>query len=368
MSLFIVVSSSHAGPEIQAKQAILYDMTTNTVLFEKDADELVPPSSMTKIMTAYIIFDELKAGRLTLSDTFLVSEQAWRTGGSKMFVKVGDRVSIEDLLRGTIVQSGNDATVALAEGFAGSEGAFAEEMTRRAHELGATTATFKNASGLPAEGHVCSVRDLLKIAEATIKNFPDFYPYYKETKFTYSDIEQMNRNPLLYSMPEADGLKTGFTDAGGYGLVASAIQGNRRLVMVINGSPSMKQRALDAESLMRWGLTSFMSPKIYDAMAVAAEADVWMGDTVRVPLVVRDNLYVTIPRAQMRDLKVALVYNNPIQAPIKLGQELGYVEITLPDREPQRVPLLAGQEVARAGFFSRIGGALKYLFFGRSSS
>lgn len=362
-----MAASASATPEIQAKQAILYDMTTGVVLYEKNPDELVPPSSMTKIMTVYLIFDELKSGRLNLSDTFLISEQAWRTGGSKMFVKVGDRVSIDDLLRGTIVQSGNDATVALAEGFAGSEGAYAEEMTRRAHELGAVSATFKNASGLPAEGHVCSVRDLLKIAEATIRNFPDFYAYYKQTKFTYAGIEQMNRNPLLYSMPEADGLKTGFTDAGGYGLVASAVQGNRRLIMVINGSPSMKQRAQDAESLMRWGLSYFTSIKIYDPLAIATEADVWMGSEARVPLVVKDAVYVTMPRAQVRDLKVALVYTNPIQAPVKLGQPVGHVEISVPGREPQRIPLLAGKEVPRAGFFKRMMGAFRYLLFGRSA-
>ena len=253
----VLASQPARAYETSAGQAILVDANTGTVLFEKNADEITFPSSMTKLMTIYLVFAHLADGSLHLDDELPVSEKAWRMQGSKMFVEVGTSVRVEDLLRGVVVQSGNDATVVLAEGLAGSEEAFAVEMTEMAQELGMTNSVFRNASGWPDPDHVSSARDLAILAQRTIEDFPQYYHYYAEEVFVWHDIEQHNRNPLLYNTPGADGLKTGHTEAAGYGLTASAERDGRRLILVVNGLASTQERASEGQRLIEYGFREF---------------------------------------------------------------------------------------------------------------
>ncbi|MFP6730486.1 MAG: D-alanyl-D-alanine carboxypeptidase family protein, partial [Alphaproteobacteria bacterium] len=276
--------------ETTAKQAILIDNVTGKVLFEKDADELMEPSSMSKIMTIYMIFDRLADGSLKLEDTLPVSEKAWRKGGSKMFVKLGSRVTIEDLLRGIVIQSGNDATIVVAEGLAGDEQTFAAEMTEQAHEMGMVSSNFTNASGWPDEAHRVTARDLALLAKRTIENFPQYYGYYSELEFTYNEIRQGNRNPLLYKKIGADGLKTGHTTRAGYGLTGSAIRDGRRLILALNGMTSAKARSREAERMIEYGFREFTNYALFEAGATVGEADVWLGDAATLPLVIEEAL------------------------------------------------------------------------------
>tara|TARA_A100000171_G_C2120296_1_gene140394 strand:+ start:383 stop:1513 length:1131 start_codon:yes stop_codon:yes gene_type:complete len=362
---FLDLSHGHAI-DLNSKQAFLIDLTTNTVLFEKEAETPVPPSSMSKLMTAYLVFKELKAGRLMMKDHFLVSKKAWKKGGSRMFLNVNSRVSVADLLRGLIVQSGNDAAITLAEGIMGDESAFAEQMTRQAREMGANTSTFKNATGWPDDGHLSTMKDLAIIAQRTIQNFPEYYSLYGETEFTYNKIRQKNRNPLLYANIGADGLKTGHTDVAGHGVVASALQGGRRLILAINGAKTKAARSEDAKKLMAWGFTYFASPKLFNAYNTLEHADVWLGKETNVPMVIDEDVYITVPRYQLKDVSVELVYNNPIQAPVKAGQVIGKVVIAIPGRDLIEKPLTAGRDVERAGFLTRIKAAFSYLLWGHN--
>lgn len=355
------------APEVSAKQVYLFDLNTRTVLWEKDAHIPVPPSSMTKMMTVYMAFDYLKKGRARMDDLVTISKKAWQMEGSRMFVNVGAQVPVKDLLYGIIVQSGNDASVALAEHLAGTEVAFAEMMTAKARELGATNTTFLNVSGLPDDNHRSTMADLAVIAEKTINDFPDLYPIYKETSFTHNDITQPNRNPLLGTFGGCDGLKTGSTDAGGYGVTASAVQNGRRLILVINGCTSMKDRAKDSEALMTWGFKSFASPILARKGQVLEEAPVWLGSAGSVPVEVGEKIAVTVPRTQLYNIKVDVAYDAPIPAPIQKGQKVGSLVVTIPGRAPQAYPLVAGADVGRANVFSRIGSAFNYLVFGNNS-
>ena len=351
---------------LESSQAILIDTTTDQVLFDKGADAQMLPSSMTKILTMYLVFEELKSGRLKMDDTFIVSEKAWRKQGSKMFVKVGDRVRVEDLIRGVIVQSGNDASIVLAEGIAGSEEVFATQMTHKARELGALNSNFVNATGWPDENHYSTPHDLALIAKRTIEHFPQYYPFYKEMVFTFNNIRQMNRNPLLYTMPECDGLKTGSTDEGGYGVVASAIQDGRRLIMVINGAKSKKERAKDSETLMRWGFSYYVSPLLFKASDVVEKADVWLGDKPLVEMVVEKDVYITAPRHESKNLKIEVKYQSPIPAPIKAGQRVGTLIIKGLNAKDKEIPLVAAYQVEKASFIKRIKAAVHYLLFGHN--
>lgn len=351
---------------LHSKQAYLIDLTTGTVLFDKNADEPVPPSSMSKLMTAYMVFKELKAGRLMMTDRFLVSKKAWKRGGSSMFLNVNTRATVSDLLRGLIVQSGNDAAITLAEGLVGDEAAFAEQMTRTARDMGAVHTVFKNATGWPDEGHISTMKDLVLIARRSIEDFPEYYSLYGETEFTYNKIRQMNRNPLLYANIGSDGLKTGHTDIGGHGVVASALQGGRRLVLAINGAKTKAHRAEDAKTLMAWGFTYFASPKLFNAYNALEEADVWLGKETSVPMIIDEDIYITIPRHQLKDVSAEVVYNNPIQAPIKAGQPIGKLVITIPGQDAIEKVLTAGRDVERAGFFARIKAAFSYLLYGHN--
>lgn len=350
--------------ETSAREAVMIDVTTGAVLLAKNADQRTPPSSMSKLMTVYMVFDKLKRGDLRMSDELPVSPKAWRMQGSKMFVMVNSQVKVEDLLRGVIIQSGNDATVVLAEGLAGTEEAFAEQMTRKAKELGMTGSQFKNASGWPEDGHYMTVRDIATLGQHIIKDFPEYYPIYREKEFTYNKIKQGNRNPLLYDQTGADGLKTGHTEAAGYGLAASVERNGRRLILVVNGLGSMQNRADETRRLMEWGFREFENYKPFRAGETVAEADVWLGSQKTVPLIVDQDVVATLPRRARDNAKITLKYNGPLAAPIARGATVGKITIESPDAETIEVPVKAAASVERLGFMGRMSAALSYLLWG----
>ena len=360
--------SSATARDTPARQAILIDVATGTVLFSKNADERMPPASMSKLMTAYMVFERLADGRLSLDDEFPVSERAWRKGGSKMFVEVGKRVRVEDLLRGIIVQSGNDACIVVAEGLSGSEQAFAEEMTKKADEIGLTDSNFRNASGWPDPDHYMSARDLARLATRLVQDFPQFYPIYSEKEFTFAGIKQGNRNPLLYKNMGADGLKTGPTEESGYGLTASAVRDGRRLVLVVNGLESVTQRARESERLLQWGFREFKNYPLFKAGETVAEADVWLGKTGSVPLLLETPLTLTLSRKDRQEMNVTVNYDGPIPAPIAKGAQVATLRIAAPGLEaPVERPLIAGADIDQLGFVGRIGAALQHLLLGAAA-
>lgn len=375
LALLFASVASAAPPSFQttAKQAILIDFDTGSVLFAKNADTPMFPASMTKIMTSIMVFDELRAGRLQLDSTFRVSENAWRKGGSKMFVRVKDDIKVEDLLRGIIVQSGNDASIVVAEGLAGSEEAFGAQMTERARKIGLQNTIFRNATGWPDPDHVTSASDLAKLAVFLIREYPDFYSYYSEKEFTYGKsldgkpITQGNRNPLLYKGVGADGLKTGHTEASGFGLTASAIRGDRRLVMVINGLNSVRARSSESERLINWGFQVFDNYPLFQAGETVESAKVWLGDAGTVPLIIEDELTITIPKSARRNMKVKVFYESPIPAPFDAGMNIARLEVTAPDIDPIIRPLKTSQSVGQLAFFGRITSAINFIIFGASS-
>ncbi|MFN3233415.1 MAG: D-alanyl-D-alanine carboxypeptidase family protein [Alphaproteobacteria bacterium] len=359
--------------EVQAKQALMLDHTTGTVLYELNPDQQMSPSSMTKLMTAYVVFDALKEGTLKLDDELPVSERAWRMGGSQMFLEVGERVSVENLLRGMIVQSGNDACVTLAEGLAGTEEFFAEQMTAKARELGMKDSVFLNSHGLHEDGHYSTARDLARLGGAIIQDHPEFYGYYSEESFAYGKdlttgepIVQGNRNPILGVVRGADGLKTGYTTEGGYGLTASAKRDATRLILVVNGLPSTRTRAREAERFLAWGFRNFETYELVKAGQVVDQAPVWLGLDAKVPLVVADDVVVTLSRKGRQGLTAKLNYLAPIPATIEKGTRLGSIVFDAPDLQPVEVPVLAGAAVEKVGTFGKINSAIEYLLYGSS--
>lgn len=367
--------SAHAEPiETSARQAILMDYKTGTILLEKNADELMAPSSMSKLMTAYMVFEKLKEGSWKLSDQLPVSETVWKkhvkSGGSLMFLPVNSTASVDDLIHGVIIQSGNDACSVLAEAYAGNEESFAEAATDRARKMGMTNTTLRNASGLPDAEHLTTVRDLSILARRLISDFPEYFPIYSQREFVFNGIKQGNRNPLLYSVSGADGLKTGHTEAGGYGLVGTVKRGDRRIIMVINGIRAetgfkgMKARAEESGRLIEWAFREFENYALFKAGDVVTDADVWLGDAATVPLVAGDKLEATMPRKSRRDMKVTAVYSDPIAAPIKKGQPVGKLVITAPGVNTVEMPLLAGADVQKLGFMGRMSAALKHILWG----
>jgi D-alanyl-D-alanine carboxypeptidase (penicillin-binding protein 5/6) len=355
-----------AALETKAREALLIDLETGTVLLERDADKPMPPASMSKIMTVFMVFERLHDGRLTLDSELPVSEKAWKMGGSKMFVKVGNKVRVEDLLRGVIVQSGNDACIVLAEGIAGTEEAFAEAMTQRAKEIGLTNSHFANATGWPNPNHWMTAHDLVTLARHLIVDFPEYYKYFAETEFVWNDIRQSNRNPLLFKNIGADGLKTGHTEEAGYGLTASATQGDRRLVLVLNGLSSERERSEESARIMAWAFREFENYALVKEGETVDEAKVWLGQEATVPLVAPKDLTVTLSRASRSGMQVKVVYDAPVSAPIMAGQEIAKLVVTAPDTAPVEIPLQAGADVDRLGVFGRLTAALKYLIFGAS--
>jgi D-alanyl-D-alanine carboxypeptidase (penicillin-binding protein 5/6) len=362
------------GPiDTQARTAMIVEADTGAVLLDKRGDQRIPPASMSKVMTAYLVFDYLKQGRAKLEDELPVSERAWRTGGSKMFVPLGKRVKIDDLLRGMIVQSGNDACVVLAEGLAGSEAAFVEQMNQKAREIGLTDSHFANVDGLPSPEHWVTARDLTTLALRTIKDFPEYYHYYKEKDYKFNtiglnytsvNINQGNRNPLLYKDLGADGLKTGHTEEAGYSLLASVKRGGRRIVVVLGGLPSMKARAQESERLVEWAFREYNNYRLFSAGAKVDDADVWLGVQSKVPLTIARDLVVTLPRKSRKDMKVTVVYDQPVPAPIGKGQPLGKIVVSAPNVAPVETPLQAAAEIDRLGAFGRMTMVAGHLVWG----
>lgn len=351
--------------ETQARQAFIVDMKTGTVLLEKNADEVMPPSSMSKMMTVHMLFEKLQKGEVKLTDEFPVSEKAWRIQGSKMFVPLGSRVKVEDLIRGIVIQSGNDACIVVAEALAGSEEAFAEQMTKKGRELGLTKTVFKNSSGWPHPEHVTTARELAIVARHTIEQFPEYYKYYAELNYTFNGIRQGNRNPLLYKPLGADGLKTGHTEAAGYGLTASVKRGERRIIMVVNGLPSMKARASETETLIDWAFREWENYSLFKNGETVQQAGVWLGDAKNVALQAGQDLEVTLPRRARHGMKVTAVFQEPIPAPIQKGQTVGKLVVAAPGVQTRELPLIAGNSVGQLGPAGRIGAAVSYLLFGQ---
>lgn len=366
LSIAMLLPFAASALETSAKQAVLLDFDTGVALFSKNADDSMPPASMTKMMTVYLLFERLKEGRLALDDELLVSRKAWRKGGSKMFVEAGKRVRVEDLIRGIVVQSGNDATIVVAEGLAGSEEAFAREMTVKARDLGMSNTTFRNASGWPDPEHRTSARDLAILAEATIRNFPEMYRYYAEREFSYSRITQRNRNPLLGRFRGADGLKTGHTEAAGYGLTASATKNGRRLVLVLNGLPSERARKVESQRILDWGFREFGNYRLFETNEEIASAGVWLGDASHVPLLAKQGVLMTMEKKYRKSLKIKIRHEAPVPAPIVKGARLGEIVVEVADRSPIKIPLVAGESVERLGPSGRLSAALGYLLWGAS--
>ena len=336
-----------APPAIAARAHILVDFNSGAVLSENAADVPMDPASITKLMTAYAVFSELRKGAMALEDMVTVSERAWRTGGSRMFIEVGTRVSVADLIRGMIIQSGNDASVALAEHTAGSEAAFAELMTEYARRLGMRNTSFRNATGLPAEGHYSSARDIALLAAAIIREFPEFYSLYSEREFTYNAITQRNRNRMLWRDPSVDGIKTGMTDAAGYCLVSSALRDDMRLISVLLGTASDKVRADATQALLNWGFRFYESHRVYAAGQPVTSARVWKGEIEEVPLGLKEDLWLTLPRGRYELLDASLELQAPLLAPLDSEEAVGRMRLRLEGEllaEPALYPLASVAE------------------------
>lgn len=355
-ALFVTLTLGRGAEalETKARSAMLIDAESGAVLFAKNPDAKLPPASMSKLMTAFVVFERLSQGLLSLDDELPVSEKAWRMGGSKMFVEVGNRVSIQDLLRGVIVQSGNDAAIVLAEGLAGSEAAFVREMNAMAQDLGLTGSTFANVTGWPDPDHRMTARDLAVLARMVIQRYPEYYKIYSETEFTWNDITQGNRNPLLFRNIGADGLKTGHTREAGYCLAASSVQEGRRLILVVMGLESKRERAEEAERLLAWGFREFARYRLFQAGEQLDEADVWMGEEPSVPLVAPTEISVNLLRAARNEMTVKLIYQSPIPAPIEAGQEVAVLSVQAPGTPPVDFPIIAGRSVPEAGVIGRM--------------
>lgn len=352
------------GPvAIDARWACIVDFNTGATLLEKNADEQMTPSSLTKLMTLYITFQRLAEGRLKLTDQLLVSKTAWRFGGSKMFVRVGETVSVEDLLKGIIVDSGNDACIVLAEAISGSQEQFAQLMNDTAKKLGMTHSHFMNPMGWPVPDHYMSARDIATLAADLIRRFPQYYHYFGDKTFTYSNITQDNRNELVMR-GTADGLKTGHTDEGGYGLCASSEHDGRRVVVVLNGMPSSRARAEQGERLMAWSFANFEDVKLYAAGEVVDQAPVWLGASPSVPLVGLRDLVVTVPHGWRRQAKLQISYAAPIRAPVAKGTTLGMLTLGGQGVPSMQLPLVAGADVPKLGLPGRAMAVLTHYVTG----
>lgn len=350
--------------ETTATSAWVYDVNTSTVLMSKNAEAPIPPASMSKLMTLYMVFEALENGRLKLTDTLPVSTKAWQMGGSKMFVEPRDTPTVEQLIKGVIVLSGNDACVVLAEGLAGTEEAFARQMTERGKTLGLKHSVFRNSTGWPAEGHVMSAEDLGMLAMHLIQDFPQYYGDFSLTEFRYMDrvpSNRFNRNPILKLDIGADGLKTGHTQEAGYGLVGSAVQNGRRVIFVISGLQSETARAEESERLVNWAFRQFSMETLVPAGDTVLEAPVWLGTAPRIGMTTRDGVNVLVPAGSKDQVKVEAVYDSPIPAPIAKGDQIGRLIVTVPGAQDAITPLLAAEDVPEAGFAGRMKGAVMRL-------
>lgn len=351
-----------APPRVAATAYVIMDADTGEIIAEHKASERFPPASLTKLMTSYVVAYELNKGNISEQDLVLVSEKAWRTPGSRMFIQEGTQVKVADLVKGMIIQSGNDASVALAEHVAGSEAAFAGLMNQHARELGMMETNFENATGLPHEGHVSSALDMAILARAIIQNYPDRYKTYSEKYFTYNDIRQPNRNKLLWRDKTVDGMKTGHTDAAGYCLVASAVRDGMRVISVVLGTRSEEARAQESQKLLAYAFRYFRTHKLYDAGVSLTESKVWAGTADGIQLGLAEPLAVTIPRGQAEQMEAVMDIDRVIKAPVQKGQEYGKVRIQLGGELVKEVPLVALESVEPAGLFKRLWHAV-LLFF-----
>ncbi len=349
-------------PQVAARAYLLQDFHSGRILAEANARERVEPASLTKLMTAYIVFSELRAGTIRLDETVRVSEKAWRTGGSKMFIEVDKLVTIEDLLKGMIVQSGNDASVALAEHVAGSEDAFASLMNNYAATLGMTDSHFVNSTGLPHPDHYTTARDLALLTRALIRDFPEYYQWYSQREFTYNNITQYNRNKLLWRDPSVDGVKTGHTKAAGFCLIASARREDMRLISVVLGARSESGRAQETQKLLNYGFRFFETRRLYPAGQVLTSARIWKGEVEQLPLGLTEDLYVTIPRRQYDRLETAMDIAPRISAPASRGQAYGTLEIRLDGELVASRPLVALRSVAEGSLVQRLSDEFLLLF------
>jgi D-alanyl-D-alanine carboxypeptidase (penicillin-binding protein 5/6) len=348
-----------APPQVGAKSYLLTDFNSSRVLVEHNADMRVEPASITKLMTAYVVFGELAQGNITLDEIVTISEKAWRTGGSRMFIEPGMQISIEDLVRGMVIQSGNDASVALAEHVAGSEEAFAGLMNHFAELLGMTETHFVNATGLPDPDHYTTARDIVILSAATIRDFPEYYPWYSEKEFTFNEIRQHNRNTLLWRDPAIDGLKTGHTEAAGYCLATSAMRDGMRLVSAVMGSVSESSRASESQTLLNYGFRFFETMQLYEPGKELARARVWKGVSEDVALGLSDDLFVTIPRGRYDDLEAQVRMEPELSAPLEAGQVVGTINVQLGDDLVASRELVTLVAVEEAGFFGSTWDSLK---------
>ena len=370
--LYSFIKPVFANFDVNARTAILQDYLSGKILYEKDADRQIFPASMTKIMTSIIAFDLLKSGELSLDDKFLVSENAWRlsqAGYSSMFIMVGDEITVENLLRGIIVSSGNDACIALAEGIAGTEEEFAIMMTEKAKEIGMENTNFSNSSGINAPDNLSTVRDILIMSNYLIKNYPNYYEYYKETDFTWNrtggdPIKQGNRNPLLYKNIGVDGIKTGYLAYEKYSLASTIKRNNRRIIAVGSGFVSKNQRSKQSLKLLTYGLTNFDTVNIAKKDEIFDELDVWQGTQKTIKSYINEDVYKTIPKAKKKYLKVSVNYQGPIKAPILKNDIIGKVKILYKDEQIGEYDLLAFEDVKRQNFFSRFISSINFLIWG----
>ena len=364
-----------AGPaaaqvfETRAAHAILIDVETDTVLFQREADARTPPAIMAKLMTMAVVFDALKTGKLSLDDEFQVSENAWRTGGassggSTMFAKLGSTIKVDDLIHGIIIQSANDGCIVMAEGMAGTEATFAQMMNAEARKLGLTGSHFRNATGLPDPDQYVTARDLARLAKHIIVDFAEFYPIYGQNEFIWNGIRQRNRNPLLEMNIGADGLKTGFTEESGYGLVGSAVRAGQRIVLVINGTKSEKERAEEARKLMDWGFRAFERVNFFADGEVIGEANVFGGDQAGVGLVSKGSIDVLLPRDSRDQIKGRIVYQGPVQAPVEAGREIGKLELTVNEQVLREAKVYAATDVGVGNTRQRAVDGIQELLLG----
>ena len=364
LTLFCLSNKNALSINTPAPYAFVFDAATNTILLSKNADVKMPPASMSKLMTVYMVFERLEKGSLSLEDELPVSRKAWKKGGSKMFVRIGDRVKVSDLLRGIIVQSGNDACIVIAEALAGSEEKFAQQMTKKAQLLGLENSNFANATGWPHPEQRMSARDLAQLSFLLIDKFPKLYKLFAEKTYSFNKIKQSNRNPLLFRNVGADGLKTGHTETAGYGLTASAVRGERRIILVLNGLKSVRQRSKESLRLLEWAFRKFKPFTLFMKGEKVTEADVWLGDKSKVPLVLDKNLKLSLTKKARTKMKIKVRMKNPIAAPIKKGTQLAKLIVSAPGIHRLELPLFAGETISQLGFFGRITAAIRYVLWG----
>ncbi len=353
--------------ETKAKQLLLFDVETNTIIFEKNADELMSPSSMSKIMTLYLLFKKIDEGEFSLEDEFEVSKKAWKKGGSRMFLNLYSKVKVEDLIRGIIVQSGNDACIVIAEGVSGSEEMFVEELNSLAKEIGLNNSHFKNSTGWPDPEHLMTSRDLLTLSLRTIKDYPEFYHYYAEKEFVYNKIKQLNRNPLLFSNSYADGLKTGHTSLGGYGLVSSVKKNDRRLILILNGLKTNISRKKESEKLIKLGFNQFKNINIADKNEMIKKTPVWGGTKKLLEMYSQEKISITVPKKIKKKNKLFIKYHSPLLAPIKKDQIVGEFIIKKENEILKKFNLYSREEIKKLNFFGKVAENLKYLLLGDTS-